>query len=562
MKPLSSSVDVAAAVVDALLEVGVTDFAYCPGSRNAPFAYVLSAWERAGMLRVHPFAEERGAGFWAVGAAKAAGGTVPVAVVTTSGTAVAELHASLEEARYQELPVLALTADRPFELLGVGASQATAQAGLFGSTIPTALDIPAGDVRGVRGRVLRYLHQMLGRSSVPGPGHINVAFRDPLVPSAGVTLPQPRAGVVVTPRVSVNGSAWDEVVDPGLATVLVAGDVLARNRDQARRIAMEAQRRAVPVLAEPTSGLTDLAAWIPHAPWVLEALGGRVQQAIIIGRPTLSRAVSKLLADPEVRTIVVSEQTPWPDPSSNADVVVAGLTPSRYSPDEDGRSSSWLNLWQRASAAMTASLGGLLRERKPVAGVEELEAASLIWADNHADLWLGASNAIRAFDLAATAPGRADVFSNRGLAGIDGTIATALGFQLIRRRPIRVVLGDLTFCYDLPTLPARPDGTQDIQVIVLNDGGGRIFESLEHRQGADRNTLKRFFQVPQVVNAAAVARACGWESFQISSPLELDDALARGVKGRSVLEVKTVPPADSFDQARQRAVEDARAALT
>lgn len=119
------SLKVARSVVRALISSGATEFAYCPGSRNAPFAYVLAAEEAAGRVNAHTFAEERGAGYWALGAAQALGGRVPVAVITTSGTAVAELHPALEEARHQGLPVIAVTADRPFDMVGVGASQAT-----------------------------------------------------------------------------------------------------------------------------------------------------------------------------------------------------------------------------------------------------------------------------------------------------------------------------------------------------------------------------------------------------------------------------------------------------
>ena len=178
------SLKVARAVVSALISSGATEFAYCPGSRNAPFAYVLAAEEAAGQVNVHTFAEERGAGYWALGAAQALGGRVPVAVITTSGTAVAELHPALEEARHQGLPVIAVTADRPFHMVGVGASQATHQAGMFSSTVCIGVDIPEGsDALGVRNRVWRALARGLGMGGRSGPVHINVALADPLVPS-------------------------------------------------------------------------------------------------------------------------------------------------------------------------------------------------------------------------------------------------------------------------------------------------------------------------------------------------------------------------------------------
>ncbi|NCD19386.1 MAG: 2-succinyl-5-enolpyruvyl-6-hydroxy-3-cyclohexene-1-carboxylate synthase, partial [Actinobacteria bacterium] len=153
------SAGVAREVVTQLVAAGVRDVVLSPGSRSAPLAYALAAAERAGWLRVHVRVDERSAGFFALGLARAAalsGVARPVAVATTSGTAVANLHPAVLEASHSGIPLLVVSADRPHELRGTGANQTTAQVGIFGGAVRAALDLPAGvDPVAVRGHVTR-----------------------------------------------------------------------------------------------------------------------------------------------------------------------------------------------------------------------------------------------------------------------------------------------------------------------------------------------------------------------------------------------------------------------
>ena len=155
--PENPSILLARTILESLIEQGVRHVAYAPGSRDAPFGYALAGLERQGLVSAATFSDERGAGFWAVGAARALG--EPVAVITTSGTAVVELHPALEEAWFQSLPVIAVTADRPHELRGVGASQTTHQTGIFGGSVVASSELPAemaydaAALARVRGRV-------------------------------------------------------------------------------------------------------------------------------------------------------------------------------------------------------------------------------------------------------------------------------------------------------------------------------------------------------------------------------------------------------------------------
>lgn len=528
---MSGSIALATEIVAGLISAGVQHVAYCPGSRDAPFAYTLDAAERQGLIDVAIFSEERGAGFWAVGAAKA-GETV--AVVTTSGTAAAELHPALEEAYFQGLPVIAITADRPHEMRRVGASQTTHQEGIYGTSVVAQESLPAIDspseaqAKSIRSRVSRLIGAARGFMGQAGPAHLNVGFRDPLVPDdATFRFTDKHTKTVPAERVF---PAWSWVVNEDLRSVVVAGD------GAEPAIAAMASARGIPVLAEPTSGVTDCEAWIPYEQQVVGHLGDQIEQIIVTGRPTLSRPIAALLGRQDVRKIVVASHREWTDVAGTAEIVVEGLSDSPH-----GYSDEWLNAWRSAAA--------LVESKLDLSGLSLLSACHAVWhAEGDSQLWLGASNTIRGFDLVANAPGRSGVFANRGLAGIDGTIASALGFAMATRTPVRAVMGDMTFAYDLTSLAQRPEKVEaegqepDIQVIVLDDGGGSIFASLEHGN-ASPELYERFFAAKPQLDVCAAAEAAGWRARSVESLEDLERELTAPVRGRSVLHVKIPWPA-------------------
>lgn len=543
------SIKAALQVVGGLVDAGVTRFVYAPGSRNAPFAYVLAEYEEAGLIEVFPFVEERGAAFFAVGLMTAE--PKPVAVVTTSGTAVAELKPAVLEANHRGLPLIAVTADRPFEVQRAGASQTTFQPGMYGQYVVGEVSIPALEkvsvptvLRGLRSQVVRLVHTAMGYGGERGPVHLNVAFREPLVPAAGRRFEPAVEVAPVFLEESRRPIPFAKAVKPGLRTVIVAGDGAADEKTTVKMV-NAAGALGIPLIAEPTSGLTSLESWIPHGPWVVEALGERVEQVIQVGRPTLTRPVSRLLSNPKVRKVVVSAQANWPDPSGTAAVVTQSLDAP-----EDGLQAfvSWAQTFRQEATR----IGTVLSE---VDGLNHVSAARAIWKNSSGvDLWLGASNPIRAFDIAASKPGWKHVYSNRGLAGIDGTIASALGLQNARKQPLRAVLGDLTFAYDLPSLPVRPAEGQDIQLVVFDDGGASIFASLEHGRSAGPQMYERFFAVAQSMDVAQVGAACGWEARQITTLEDLKEAVRKPPVGRSLLHVILPRPASLLSTLRERAL--------
>lgn len=568
-----ASLETASLIVGSLIACGVKKFAYCSGSRNAPFAYALAQYEKAGLASVYTFAEERGAGFWAVGALQGAGSAeYAVAVITTSGTAVSELHPAVEEAKYLGLPLVVVTADRPFELRGVGANQTTEQNGIFGGSVAADAEIPAIDHpedpdmrRAITSRVRRLTARGAGHGGLPGPVHLNVCLREPLSPREELDVMSVRFDELpeVGPSFSSStGVPWSQVVDPALRTVIVAGDGPGKHpRSPMRLVAEYASSLGIPMIAEPSSGLCDLVSWLPHGPLVADRLArdldensdNSVQQIVVIGRPTLSRQVEALLdrvGGPGTKKIVVSPSERWQDTSVSATDVVSELLPdptTQSTPSLDVARRSW----QQHCRQIAADVETIVREESR--GLNHLGVARMIWRHSRdINLWLAASNVIRAFDLGASAPGTSGVYSNRGLAGIDGTIASALGLQEQTGVPVRAILGDLSFSYDLPSLAARPGGDQDIQLIVFEDGGGSIFHSLEHGSATDPETYRKYFGIPQSIDVCGVAEGCGWSATSVTSIDQLREIMVSPVEGRSLVRIPLQFPTEQFATIRDR----------
>jgi len=521
----SPASEYAVAFLGELIRRGVRDVVVCPGSRSQALALAAAAFERAGLLRLRVRIDERSAAFLALGLARES--RTPAVIVTTSGTAVANLLPAVLEASHSGIPLVVVTADRPAELLGVGANQATVQAGIFGSAARRAWDVPAPvSADGAAELAADVL------DGLTGPVHVNLALRDPL--SGAVELPDPTPGSWTPP---VPGTP--ETVAPGARTVVVAG------ADAGERAEEVARRLGAPLLAEVVSG----AHFGPNLVTAYRELlrepgfGDRVERVVVFGHPTLSREVPALLHRDGVETIVVrGDGRDAYDPGRSArivaDVVVAG--------DPLPESRAWVGPWVHASRELlavddipAASLGDdrleraafarrqLERLREPVTRRMLVEA---VWAITwpHDRLVLGASRLIR--DLDRVAPGKKiPVFANRGLAGIDGTIATATGIALAAggEGTTRVLLGDLALLHDAGSLAsAVGEESPRMQVIVGNDGGGTIFDGLEVAGSADPTLFDRVLYTPQSVDLAALAAAYGWEHRRAATRSDLDDALS------------------------------------
>jgi 2-succinyl-5-enolpyruvyl-6-hydroxy-3-cyclohexene-1-carboxylate synthase len=471
--------------VDELVRGGVTDAVFCPGSRNAPLAFALHAADAAGRLRLHVRIDERTAGFLALGLALRSGRPVPVC--TTSGTAVANLHPAVLEASYAGVPLVVLTADRPPQLIGTGASQTIVQEGIFGAAVRlAATSVTAGGNAHWRSLVGRALAAATG--GPPGPVHVNLPFGEPLVPGPDPAFPPGRDGDrpwTSAPRAV--RSAPPLPLDPSAPTLVVAGS------------GTPALDVAAPVVAEPSSD-----AWpgaLRAGPWLLGAI--RPAQVVVAGRPTLHRPVQRLLADPDVAVYAVADEHggSWADVPGTVRAV--GSLPALTPP------AGWLDRWRTADDTASAALDKALDDPAAPAGLR-LARALVAGLPAGAELVLGSSNPVRDVALAAAPRPGLTVLANRGVAGIDGTVSTAVGAALAHPGPSYALMGDLTFLHDTTGLVIGPDEPRpDLTIVVLNDRGGGIFGLLEQGAAEHSPAFERVFGTPHAVDLAALCSGLG-----------------------------------------------------
>ncbi len=519
-------------VVDELIRGGVRDIVLCPGSRNAPLAFALQDADRAGRIRLHVRIDERTAGYLAIGLAVAAG--APVCVAMTSGTAVANLGPAVVEANYARVPLIVLSANRPYELLGTGANQTMEQLGYFGSQVRVnislglAEDAPermAAFNAQWRSATCRVLVAATGsRTANAGPVQFDIPLREPLVPDRDLDpavsyAPQGRPGGkpwTYTPPVT-----FDQPLDIDLTpdTIVIAGHGAGTHPNLA----------ALPTVAEPTAPAADN----PLHPMALPLL--RPQQVIMLGRPTLHRPVSALLADPSVPVFALTTGPRWPDVSGNSQATgTRAVTTGEPNP-----------AWLRRCAAVTQHANEAVRgqlEAHPLTTGLHVAAAVADALREGDQLVLGASNPVRDAALVGLNTYGVKVRSNRGVAGIDGTVSTAIGAAMAHDttggRTIALI-GDLTFVHDSSGLligPTEPT-PRNLTIVVSNDNGGGIFELLEQGDPRFSDVSSRVFGTPHDVDVGALCRAYHVDSRQ----MEVDDlvaALNEPFEGLRVLEVK------------------------
>jgi 2-succinyl-5-enolpyruvyl-6-hydroxy-3-cyclohexene-1-carboxylate synthase len=569
-------------LVDELLRGGVTDAVVAPGSRSAPVALALADAEAAGRLRLHVRIDERTGAFLALGLAKATGRPVPV--LTTSGTATAHLHAAVLEADASGVPLLALTADRPPELRGTGANQTIEQPGLYGRSVRWAVDVGTPEA-GREAAQNRYWRSVVARallvargelSGDPGPVHLNLALREPLMPddvAPGVRPPVPSGpfagrsdGAPWTTAVggegSLRGAPWSGVdPDGGDRTLLVAGDAPSA---VGRAAGVVADQRGWPVLAEPSSGAWGAAGAVRGAALLLGSAqwlaAHRPDRVVVVGRPTLSRPVAALLADPAVTVETYAPTPRWADPGRGSTSVGSahldpGLALREGGPRGD---AAWRAEWTAAATRVGLAVDAELDDA-PTRGLTAARLARDVVATLPAGalLVLGSSTPVRDVDrLAVPRPGLT-VLANRGVAGIDGTISTAVGAALAHQGagggPTFALMGDLTFLHDLTgLLTGEGETVPDLTVVVPDNDGGGIFAQLEPGQPQYAGGYRRVFGTPHGRDLVAVARALGWAATAVSGPAQLVDALGAG--GPRVVVVRTDAAADAALAVRLRSV--------
>jgi 2-succinyl-5-enolpyruvyl-6-hydroxy-3-cyclohexene-1-carboxylate synthase len=578
----------ATVLVDELIRCGLTDAVLAPGSRSAPLALALySAASAPGSpLRLHVRIDERSASFLALGLAKAHGR--PAAIVTTSGTAAAHCHAAVIEADEAGVPMLILTADRPPELRGTGANQTIDQLKLYGSAVRWFCEagVPEnrpGQVAYWRSLACRAWSSAAGNGAgFPGPVHINLPFREPLVPgladtglantgaAGGAAWCEPLAGrpggAPWTQFGAVSGADLEHVpaltLDWTQRGVVVAGDGVA---DPAGLAALAA-KAGWPLLAEPSSGARHGPTALSSYPYLLDSpafsRGHQPDLIIAAGRPGLSRGQLALLrgsgagGDAGTRHVVLSQGPGrWSDPARTASEVAARVV-LRGAPRTAGQ-SGWLRSWLAADAAVR-------RAADDVLAVEGSLSEPLLARDVAAALppggllWAASSMPVRDLDRHMLERSDIRVLASRGASGIDGLVSAAIGAAIAHQSagggPAVALLGDLALLHDAPGLMLGPlEQRPDLCLIVVNNDGGGIFSTLE--QAAFPDAFERVFGTPHGADLAALAAAAGLPYGRLDQPGDLAGALAGS--GLRVAEVRT----DRAEGAKLRtAIADACAA--
>lgn len=531
--PVSVPSVISSIVVDELIRNGIEWVVYCPGSRNGPLGFELARRAAAGEIRLQVRLDERSAAFVALGISKSTGR--PAAVVTTSGTAVSNLLPAVTEANYSSIPLVLVTANRPPEVLGTGASQTIEQTALLTSQVRHVQQIWSGDMLRpdtngvVRSQVCRALGIGSGRLRChPGPVQIDVPLSSGHPPEdPGAPFPRGRRDGEPWLRMPSRAAEFESFheIDLRRSTVVIAGD----GAD------LRALPPHIPCMAEPTVEVGDRARLHP---WVLDYV--LPQQIVVYGRPTLHRNVGRMLARADVDTVLVGEGADWIYAAPQMKVLTGQpIYRNEVSP-------SWTEELRAVDTTVRRQWAAVLTEpdnRRTGLGVADAVLGTLESGDV---LWLGASNPIRDVSLTGSLPAGVEVLSNRGVAGIDGNISAAVGAALAHPdRTIIALVGDLTFAYDASGMQfgRLEEVPGNLVIVVANDNGGGIFELLEqgdpkYKREPYGATFERIYGTPQNVDIAHLcgAYAVAYRSVEIA---ELAAALrhSRGERRMAVLEV-------------------------
>lgn len=529
----------------ALAASGVRDVVLCPGSRSAPLALAL----HRSSVRAHVALDERAGAYFALGLAK--GARRPAAVLTTSGTAAANLLPAVVEAFHARVPLIVLTADRPPELRDTGAPQTIDQIKLFGGYVRWFCEVgapaPGADL-------LEYAGSLGARAAAeawgtpPGPVHLNFAFREPLLPEPGDLEAPPAEEPAALEAVAPEGPAPSPRAIARIARALRArrrGLIACGPEDAppefAEAIVRLAAATGYPVLADPASqvryGPHDRSRVLGGYDALLRAPGfaGSEAPEVILqfGAPLTSKAFHAFAAlhagtlhlavDPagraarnparRAREVLAAE------PAAAADALADALRPGA------DPLPGWLERWSAADAAARAAVG-----RAVASGLAPEEGrvfAEIVPAlPEGALLYVGNSMAIRDLDtFAPGSPRRLRVLAHRGVNGIDGVLSSALGASVATGGPLLLVTGDLSFHHDLTGLWAAREERAPATVLVLNNDGGGIFSFLPVARHGD--AFERFFATPHGLDFEPAVTGYG---IPFERAADSGDARARAIR--------------------------------
>ena len=483
-------------IVRQLIEAGVADFVLSPGSRNAPLSIALYEAEQAGLINLHVRIDERGAAFFALGLSKAS--DAYVAVICTSGTAVANYHPAALEAYHSANKLLFLTADRPAHLRRTGANQTTLQVGLL-APIET-VDIAS---------VINVSEMLRG-----GPAHLNIQFDEPLL---GDDRSDWLAGL--TPKtLELELSNTQELFSPARRGLLIVGHDRAGFDPLA--ISLFADSLGWPLIAEDPLSFPEA---IAHASLLLTDPEMRAtlrpDQIVVVGRTTLSRSINTFIKECE-EVVVIDPRTLTVDTDRSASKVFANF-PDGYCEKD----SVWLDRWRAISTQARDVLHLDWSEQSAVASI----SAAL---PEGSALFIGSSRPVRDIEAFAVPRSGIHTFANRGLAGIDGSIATAFGIAEKFERSY-AILGDITFLHDISAL-ANPTSA-NLTLFVIDNNGGGIFNTLP-QSGVEG--FEKIFATPHNLDLERVIQGFGGSVTKVKNRTDLLHSIVHQSPGLNFIVVE------------------------
>jgi 2-succinyl-5-enolpyruvyl-6-hydroxy-3-cyclohexene-1-carboxylate synthase len=548
-------------LVDELARHGVRHAVVAPGSRSTPIALALIEDPR---ITVHVRVDERSAAYLALGIAKASGQIVPV--LCTSGTAASYFLGAVMEADLSCLPLLLLTADRPPELHGIGANQTVEQAGMYGDAVRWAprIDVPESRPDSVamwRSLVSRAVAHCRGDSGKgPGPVHLNLPLREPLIPtndSAGFThdlglgaaLHEPRPAEPLTQAPAELTSRLSGVRHG----IVVAGGWQLGTSDD---VLAFAARAGWPVIAEPHSGARRGPMALRSADALLRderfTATNRPDLVLVVGRVGLSRALLDWLAG--VPHVVISPDGGHWDVARSASAVIRCGVDCLSTIAIEPADAAWSTEWRDASQHVSDDIDAILDASSALTEPQVArDVAGLVPAGT--TLVVSSSMPIRDLDLVMRPRDDVRILANRGVSGIDGFASTAQGVAIGTQggAPVVALCGDLSLLHDINGLMPGPDQRADVTYVVINNDGGGIFSLLPQRSAVDPDAFERLFGTPHGMSIERLAAAYEVDYALVATTDELSNSLS-SYGGVRIIEVRTDRAENAALHERLRAI--------
>jgi 2-succinyl-5-enolpyruvyl-6-hydroxy-3-cyclohexene-1-carboxylate synthase len=548
-------------MIEQLRRCGVEYFTLSPGSRSTP---LVAAVARQQGINVSMHVDERGAAFFAVGYARATGR--PAAWITTSGTAVANGYPAIIEASQSRLPLIAITADRPAELRDTGANQTIDQVKIFGDYVRWFFDLPVPTeeikpqmiLTTIAGAVYQSLRQP------QGPVHLNAMFREPLTPNddgrdyarylspikqwlesnVPFSFSQPPRSQISSSQVEFLAS----ILNGARRGLIVLGE-LQHQRQHIAALTL-AERLNWPVVADISSGARLGASSPQIMPYADQLLASerfaqvhRPDVVLHFGGAFVSKRLLQFVGRNRQATYILVKEHPFRyDPnhqithSIEADIEQCCQTLMPMV--ERSRDTGWFDSWQQASNRAHEDIEQFLNDRN---ALSEPAIARHISSNipRQQALFLGNSMPVRDMDMFAAPDGpQVPVSVNRGASGIDGNLASAVGFAVGLRRPTTLLIGDLSLLHDLNSLALARNSAFPITIVVLNNNGGGIFSFLPIARHTD--IFEPYFGTPQNVSFEHAARLFNLRYEQPQSMAEFAAAYRTATAGNHATLIEVV----------------------